>query len=171
MDDKLAIEEARRLHQHESVKAGVESEVKSDIQTLAARKTEADLRQAENVAGRLRERALGEVVETEHEADRSRSVARISQVVDYVFCIVYALLGIRFALSLMAANSGAGFVRFIRAITDPLYAPFKGIVASPSTDGGATLMLPLVIAIVVYFLLHLGINGLLRLLAQRKTQI
>jgi uncharacterized protein YggT (Ycf19 family) len=63
-------------------------------------------------------------------------------------------------LALLAARSGAGFVRFIVAITDPFYRPFRGIVASPSTDAGHTLMMPLVIAIVAYLLLHLAINGL-----------
>ncbi len=77
----------------------------------------------------------------------------------------------RFVLALLAARSGAGFVRFIVAVTDPFYRPFRGIVSSPSTDGGHTLMMPLVIAIVVYILLHLGINGLLRLFAHRKTAI
>jgi hypothetical protein len=32
-------------------------------------------------------------------------------------------------------------------------------------------MVPLIIAIVVYLLLHLAINGLLRIVAQRKTAI
>jgi len=81
------------------------------------------------------------------------------------------LLGLRFLLALLAARSGAGFVRFIVAVTNPFYAPFKGIVASPSTDSGHTLMLPLLIAIIVYILLHLAINGLLRMFAHRKTAV
>jgi len=77
----------------------------------------------------------------------------------------------RFLLALMAARSTAGFVQFIVAVTNPFYLPFKGIVASPSTDQGHTLMMPIVIAIIAYILLHLAINGLLRMLAHRKTQI
>jgi len=85
--------------------------------------------------------------------------------------VLYALLGLRFLLALLAARSSAGFVQFIVAITDPFYCPFRGIVASPTTDGGHTLMLPLVIAIIVYLLLHLAINGLLRIFAHRKTAV
>jgi len=33
------------------------------------------------------------------------------------------------------------------------------------------LMVPLIIAIVVYLLLHLAINGLLRIIAHRKTAV
>jgi len=85
--------------------------------------------------------------------------------------VIYALLGMRFLLALLAARSTAGFVQFIVAVSNPFYAPFRGIVASPSTDQGHTLMLPIVVAIVAYVILHLLINGLLRMLAHRKTQI
>ena len=65
----------------------------------------------------------------------------------------------------------AGFVQFIVTVTNPFYEPFRGIVSSPSTGDGHTLMMPLVIAIIVYILLHLAINGLLRMLAHRKTAV
>ena len=77
----------------------------------------------------------------------------------------------RFLLALLAARSSAGFVRFIVTVTNPFYLPFQGIVASPRTDQGHTLLLPIVVALVAYLLLHLAINGLLRMLAHRKTQI
>lgn len=96
-------------------------------------------------------------------------MARISQIVDYAFYAAYALLAVRFALALIAARSGAGFVRFIVAITNPLYEPFRGIVKSPHLGGGHTLVLPLIVAIVAYALLHAAITGLLRLLAHKKT--
>ena len=169
-DNKLAAEEARRAGQHGSVKSQVEGEVQAEIAERAATKpTEGAA--IDQVAHEFRAKAVTEVVQTEREVERARGVARISQVVDYLFFVLYALLGLRFVLALLAARSGAGFVRFIVAVTDPFYRPFRGIVASPSTDGGHTLMLPLVIAIVVYILLHLGINGLLRIIAHRKTAI
>ena len=93
-------------------------------------------------------------------------MARISQVIDYLFFVLYALLGLRFLLALLAASSSAGFVRFIVTVTDPFYEPFRGIVSSPRTDGGHTLMVPLVIAFIVYVLLHLAINGLLRVFSR-----
>jgi hypothetical protein len=169
-DNKLAAEEARRAGQHGSVKSQVEGEVQAEIAERAATKpTEGAA--IDQVAHEFRAKAVTEVVQTEREVERARGVARISQVIDYLFFVLYALLGLRFVLALLAARSGAGFVRFIVAVTDPFYRPFRGIVASPSTDGGHTLMLPLVIAIVVYILLHLGINGLLRIVAHRKTAI
>ncbi len=63
---------------------------------------------------------------TEHEVERARGLARVSQIVDYIFYVIYALLGLRFLLALMAARSTSGFVRFIVAVTDPLYDRFAG---------------------------------------------
>src|SRR2546427_6023863 len=170
-DDKLAIEEARRAGQHGAVKSQVEGEVQAEIAERAAVAPLPESERIDQMAGQFRAKAVDEVVETEREVGRARGVARISQIVDYIFYVIYALLGMRFLLALLAARSGAGFVRFIVAVTDPFYQPFRGIVASPSTDSGHTLMLPLVIAFIVYLLLHLGINGLLRIIAHRKTAI
>src|ERR1700754_1772933 len=166
MDDKLAAEEARRAAQHESVKAQVEGEVQSEIGERAATKTTRNESQRiDEVAGDFRSRAVDEVVDTEREVQRSRGLARVSQIVDYIFYVIYALLGMRFILALLAARSSAGFVRFIVAGRNPFYEPFRGIVASPQTDGGHTLLLPIVIALVAYLLAHLLINALLRMLA------
>lgn len=170
-DNKLAADEARRQMQHDSIKSQVEGDVNAEIAARADRTTRPEAAQMEQVAGEMRGKAINEVAATEREVERSRTVARVSQVVDYIFYVVYALLAVRLLLALLAARSSAGFVQFIRTITDPLYAPFRGIVGSPSVEGGYTLALPIVIAIIVYALLHAGINGLLRLIAHRKTAI
>jgi uncharacterized protein YggT (Ycf19 family) len=170
-DDKLAREEARRAGQHEVAKAQAEGEVQTEIAEQAAQTPRGERERIGALAGEFRAQAVDEVVETDREVKRARGVARVSQVVDYIFFVIYGLLGLRFLLALLAARSSAGFVRFIVAVTDPFYRPFRGIVGSPTTDGGHTLVIPLIIAIVVYLLLHLAINGLLRIVAHRKTAI
>jgi uncharacterized protein YggT (Ycf19 family) len=169
-DDKLAADEARRAMQHESIKAEVEGDVQSEIAARADRTTRPEAERMEQVAGEFRGKAINEVVETEREVERGRGAARISQVIDLIFWVIYALLAIRFLLALLAARSTAGFVQFIYTISDPFYAPFRGIVAEP-TAGGARLALSILLAIVVYAVLHLGINKLLRVIAHRKTEI
>jgi len=170
-DDKLAMEEARRAAQHETVKSQVEGEVQAEISERAAKTPPGEAQRIDHVASEFRSKAVDEVVDTEREVQRSRGLARVSQVVDYIFYVIYALLGMRFLLALLAARSSAGFVRFIVAVSNPFYEPFRGIVASPSTDSGHTLLLPIVVAIIAYVLLHLAINGLLRVFAHRKTEI
>ncbi len=170
-DDKLAVDEARRAVQHEAVKAEIEADVNAEIAERADRTTPAEARVMTEVADEFRSKAVTEVVETEREVERARSLARVSQVVDFVFYIIYALLGLRLILALMGARRSAGFVQFIYNVSDPLYAPFRGIVASPTAEGGQQLALPVVVALIVYVILHLGINAFLRMIAHRKTEI
>jgi len=171
MDDKLAAEEARRAVQHESVKAQVEDEVQAEIADQTQAPVAGESQRIKQVAGEFRSKAVNEVVDTEREVERGRGAARVSQIVDYIFYVIYGLLAMRFLLALLAARSTAGFVQFIVTVTNPFYSPFKGIVASPRTDQGHTLLMPIIVAIIAYVLLHLAINGLLRMLAHRKTQI
>jgi uncharacterized protein YggT (Ycf19 family) len=171
-DNKLAADEARRAVQHESVKAEIESDVNAEIAAHAANSaTPGVVRREAAIADDFRSKAVDEVVDTEREVERSRGLARVAQVIDFLFYIVYALLGLRLLLALLAARKSAGFTEFIFSVTDPLYAPFRGIVASPTAEGGHTLAVPIIIAIIVYLLLHLGIKALLRMIAHRRTEI
>ena len=103
--------------------------------------------------------------------DRPYGLGRVSQFVDYLFWLLYTLLVIRFLLVFVHASSWTGFVRFIDSVTNPFYAPFRGIVASREIEGGFTLGIPILVALVVYGLLHLAINKLLRVMAYRRTEV
>jgi hypothetical protein len=168
-DNKLAAEEARRDVQHRTIKSRVEHDVNAELAARLDRTPPAEGRKLEQVAGEFRGKAIDAVVETDRDVERTRGMARVSQIVDYVFCVVYALLGMRLFLGLLAARSGAGFVQFMRAVTDPLYGPFRGILPSPTAEGGYTLAMPIVMAILVYALFHIGVNAFMRLLVHRKT--
>ena len=88
--------------------------------------------------------------------------ARIARILDYLFGLLYALLLVRLVLDFLNARPSAGFVRIVRGVTDPFYAPFKGIVDTGSIEG-ARVVWPLVVAMLGYMLLHAGIRGALRL--------
>ncbi len=171
VDNKLAQEEAQRTANYEALKSDVKTDVTSEIAARADQSTHSEAQRMENIAGDLRGKAMNEIVQTDREVERGRFLARISQVIDYIFYVIYGLLAIRLVLALFNARQNTGFVQFINSITNPLYAPFRGIVPSPSTAEGFTLALPIIIAIIVYLLVHLAINGLLRIFAQRKTEI
>src|SRR5215217_8164972 len=83
---------------------------------------------------------------------RSPAVARLSQVIDYLFFLLYALLVLRFLLMLIDARSSAGFVKFIVRASNPFFAPFKNIVTS--TDAATTVMLSIGVAFAAYVVLH-----------------
>jgi uncharacterized protein YggT (Ycf19 family) len=110
-----------------------------------------------------------EIIETEHfvrepRPGRAVGVARVGRVIDYLFGIVYTLLLVRLVLEFFGARP-SGFVQIMHSLTDPFYAPFRGIF--PTLDvNGAHLVWPLVVAILVYMVLHAGIRGLLHLIAR-----
>jgi uncharacterized protein YggT (Ycf19 family) len=170
MDSKLLQEETQREVNYENLKSGVKADVNAEVADRAAVQNEQSGR-ITTLAENFRGKAIDEIVETDHEVERARGLARVSQFVDYGFYVIYGMLGLRLVLALFAARQGNDFVQFLKAISDPFYAPFKGIVPSLSTEEGFTLALPIVVALVVYALLHLGVNGLLRIFAHRKTEI
>jgi uncharacterized protein YggT (Ycf19 family) len=171
VDDKLARDEAERAANYEALKSDIKSEVGAEVYTEAAGRRVVQEQRVEGLADGMRRQAVDEVVETDREVRRARSIARVSQVVDYIFFLIYGLLAIRLLLELFAARESAGFFQFIKTLTNPFYSPFRGLVPSPSTAEGFTLALPVIVAIVAYMLLHLAINGLLRIFAHRKTSV
>lgn len=108
---------------------------------------------------------------TQRSVGSARTAARASQFIDFAFYVIYALLAIRLVLALIAARSSNGFVQLIATVSDPFYAPFKGIVASPTVEGGHTLVVPIMIAILVYAIVHVGVNAILRMVGTRKTAV
>lgn len=103
---------------------------------------------------------------------RPRPVSRGSQFLNYVFWLLYSLLIIRLLLVLIDARTRSGFVKLIVLVTDPFYAPFRGIVSSPDLgDTGMVLAVPILIALIVYAVLHLALHKLLQVVAYRQTSV
>lgn len=171
-DQNLAVDEAQRITQHESVKGEVRKKVHSEIARQADHVDAAESGNAEVLADSLKRKAVAEVRSTEQELDRGRSVARGSQFVDYAFYLIYGVIGLAIVLELMGARNSAGFKQFIDAITLPFLLPFRGLVRDPALGGsGSQVMFSYVVALGVYILLHLAVTGLLRLFVHRKTAV
>jgi uncharacterized protein YggT (Ycf19 family) len=169
-DEKLAVDESRKIAQHEAVKGAVREEVHSEIARDANRLDARERAQASAVAEEFKHKAVREVVETETEIERARGVARVSQFVDYIFYLIYGIIGLEIILELIGARESNGFKNFIDTLASPLLAPFRGLVDDPSS-GGMQFRLSYIVALIVYLLLHLAVNGLLRLLAHRRTVV
>jgi uncharacterized protein YggT (Ycf19 family) len=172
MADKnpLTVDESNRASQYEAVKGKVQKEVNTEIANRANNLNEHERAQAAEVGGELKRRALTEVTGMETELERSKAAARFSQVIDYLFYLAYGLISLQIILDLLGARRGNGFRNLIDAVCAPLLAPFNNLMPSVGR-GNFQLRLSYVIALLVYVLLHAAINGLLRLLAHRKTAI
>jgi len=169
-DAKLAADEARRIAQHESVKGEVREKVHHEIAQEADRAPTTDRAGAGRLADSLKQRAVREVESTDSELERSKAVARVSQVVDYLFYLVYGVIGLEIVLDALGARQSAGFKQFIDALSAPFLAPFRGLVLEPGI-GRFRFMTSYVVALAVYMLLHMAVNGLLRLFVHRKTAV
>src|SRR5687767_4110580 len=129
-DPKLAAEESRRTAQHESVKNQLRAEVNREIADAAQDETPATRGEVRQVGHQLKRRAVDEVADTEREIGRSRALARVGQVVDYVFALVYGLIALEIVLEATGAREGNWFKQFIDAVTMPILAPFRTLFPS-----------------------------------------
>jgi uncharacterized protein YggT (Ycf19 family) len=165
----LTKDETRKTDQHETVKDQLRNQVHDEIQKKS-RIDDREKSEIESVAHDLKHKAIHEVSATESEIAQSRTAARISQVINYIFGLIYGLLGLLIALELIGARESSGFKQFINVVTAPLVAPFKGLMPDPRV-GNYQLMLSYIIGLVVYGLIHLALKGLLRLMAERPTTV
>jgi hypothetical protein len=171
MTNRINSDEDRLVEQRKSTKAVIESDLNAEIAHRAERDAHQDVDRLEGMAEEVKDKAVAEVRDAAHIEQRRKSLARLVQIIDFLFSVVYVLLGTRLALGMMAANSEAGFVQLIRTMTDPFYAMFRGVVASPTVEGGYTFALPILVAIGAYALLHWGVRSLAKLAAYRSSEI
>ena len=172
--NSVLLNEERRLASHQEVKASIDEDVSARIKAESARVEPGQSSEMSGelagVAHELKQKAVHEAVETERDLGRGRTTARISQVVDYFFYIIYGLISLQFGLGLIGARPGNAFVQFIGTVTRPLLAPFERIVGTPSV-GASQIRYPYLFALIVYILLHLAINGMFRLIVYRKVTV
>ena len=169
-EPKLEADEARRIAQYESVKGEVRERVHHEIAEEADRASATERTNTGRLADSLKQRAVREVELAEWELERSKAVVRVSQVVDYFFYLLYGVIGLEIVLDALGARQSAGFKQLVDAVAAPFLAPFRGLVLEPGI-GRFRLMTSYVVALVVYMLLHMAVNGLLRLFVHRKTTV
>ena len=168
--EKLATDEARRTVQHESVKGQIREKVHAEIARKADRVTPGERDREDALADSLKRKAVHEVAAAELDLDRGHAAARVSQVVDYLFYVAYGIIGLEIVLEALGARDSAGFKRFVDAVAAPLLSPFRGLMPDPGV-GSFRFMLSYVVALGVYLMLHMAVNGLLRMLVHRKTAV
>ena len=171
MAQRMPSDEDRLVAEHESTKAAVERDLTSNVALKAETEVHKDQAQIDEMASKVKDKAVAEVRDAESIAYRRKKLARVVQVIDFVFTVIYVLLGTRLLLNMMAANSEAGFVQLIRSLTEPFFAMFKGIVASPTAEGGYVFALPILIAIGAWALLHWLVRSIAKLIAYRRSDI
>ena len=105
-----------------------------------------------------------EVIHDHYEAEppHHRILGVLGRALDLAFGLLYTLLVIRFLLVLFGARGGASFYQLIHSATQPFYHPFEGLF-TPGTFAGFHIEWSLIVAFVVYVLIHAGIRGVMSL--------
>jgi uncharacterized protein YggT (Ycf19 family) len=167
-NDKVAVDESERLREHEAIKGEVRTEIHGEI----ARKVEitpADQAEAEDVARRLKQKAIREISTTESEITRAKTVSRVAEFVDYGFYLVYGIIGLEILMELVAARESSGIKQFVDMISAPVLAPFSGVLPNPAA-GDMRLMLSYFMAVIIYMMVHMAVHGLLKLTAHNRAR-
>lgn len=169
-DNLLAADEQRRISQFENIRSTARDEIQSRAEEQAADLSSTQEHQVASLGEEFKEKSISEIRETESEVTRTRGLARISQIIDYVFYLIYGLITLQIFFDLLGANRTNGFRSFIDLLTTPLLAPFNNLFPDIAA-GRFHLRLSYITALVLYLFFHLALTGILRLLGQRKTEI
>lgn len=92
------------------------------------------------------------------------AVIKLVQVIEYVAGLFIVLLIIRFVLALLGANLANQFASFIYNVTDPMVAPFRGLLQVSQFQAGVSrLEIETILTIVVYALVIWAVTRLVLL--------
>jgi len=83
-------------------------------------------------------------------ANQNSAIARIVNIVYYLFGILELLLVVRVILHLVGANAGNSFANFIDVLTAPFVALFASLLQNPALGGTAVLEVTTIIAMLVW---------------------
>lgn len=82
--------------------------------------------------------------------NQNSAIARIVNIIYYLFGVVELLLLVRVILHLVGANAGNGFANFIDVLSAPFVALFATLVQNPTLGGASVLEVTTMIAMLVW---------------------
>ncbi len=112
--------------------------------------------------------AATEQVTRDVAAERRQGFSMAVQIIWGVLGLLEILLGLRFILKLIGANTISGFAQLIYGITNLFVAPFDLLVGTPAS-GGMVLEVTTFIAMCIYALIFWGIVYVIRIVAERPS--
>jgi uncharacterized membrane protein len=95
--------------------------------------------------------------------ETKKTIFRFNQIIWYILGLIEVLLIFRVVLKALGANQFVGFTSLVYALTNPLAAPFGGILGTTVT-GNSLIEWSTIIAVVVYICIAWGLVYLLNLI-------
>jgi len=102
------------------------------------------------------------------EPARGGSMWTASRVIALVFTVLEVLLLVRFTLKLLGANADQAFVSALYGITEPLVAPFRGILGQPA--GTAGVEIASILAVIFFVLVAALIVAIVRAVTGKRGE-
>lgn len=96
-------------------------------------------------------------MDSSYTSSSTKPLYRGTQVIWYVLGIIEVLLAFRFILKLLGANAGAGFTSFVYGITYVFATPFLTVFRSSQIVTGSIFEWTTLLAIIVYWIVAMGI--------------
>jgi uncharacterized protein YggT (Ycf19 family) len=93
----------------------------------------------------------------ERRLGRASGAGMLLRAVNFVFAIIYAIVGLRIVLEILGAREGNRFKEFIDQLSAPLLVLFENLLPSIRVDR-FELPLSYLFALVIYALIHYGIR-------------
>lgn len=169
-DKTLMMDDERRLKRYDDFKNAAQEEIDDHVRQQADHLNRTEQSEVASLGQEFKQEAISEVRTTDAEVKRGRTVARVSQIIDYVFYLIYGLISLQVIFDLFGARRSNGFRNLIDALSAPFLAPFRSLFPDPAA-GRFQFRFSYIAALLIYILLHLAVNGLLRMIAHRKTAI
>jgi len=96
--------------------------------------------------------------------NQNYAISKTVQVIQYIAGLLLVLLAIRFVLALLGANLANQFANFIYVVTDPMVAPFRGLLQVSEFQAGVSRFeIETLLTMVIYALVTWGITRLILL--------
>lgn len=93
---------------------------------------------------------------------------RLRLAVDYLFFLLYGMIGLQIILEMAGARDSSGFKQFLNKVTYPFLNPFVGLFPDPMFRDRYRFRVSYAVALSIYLLLHLAVLGLFRLFDKHK---
>lgn len=116
------------------------------------------------------ERPLGSATSDSEVVSRFSPARRAYETIYLIFAVIVGAILIRVILKVLGANTGIPFTHFMYNVTDPLLAPFRGIL--PTFVSGTTVFeSSALIAILIYGLIGIALARLFAIMFMRDVTV
>lgn len=105
------------------------------------------------------------------ELRRMNAWGRLKLIIDYLFFLLYGIIGLIIILEVAGANETSGFKHFLNLMTYPFLSPFSGLFSDLVFRKHHLLRVSYLVALVVYLLLHLAVLGFFRVFEKNRQKV